>query len=219
MSPARYRADRRRLLLHPRRSAAGRPRVYGRRRRAAADGRRSSEAFAQEVPAGPDAVGKRMALGRNQPLDICRWSAWSPMPSTATPPTRSCRNSSCPIARVDTGLLTFYVRSATSGAPLFPAITGIVKGLDSALPVERLRTMDDQVDTSIAPYRVVTVLSSTLGGAGHGAGRDWLVWRAGPHRGQARPGVRHPHGTRCASRGRRSAGAWPRRAHRRHQAG
>ena len=149
-------------------STLGVPLLAGREFTRADDGPRPTvaivnQAFARKFRLGRDAVGKRMALGRNRPLDLSivglvADSAYSNARDTQVP------QFFLPYRQGDTGPLTFYVRSATSGAPLFPAITGIVKSLDPALPVERLRTMDDQVDTSIAPYRVVTVLSSALAG-------------------------------------------------------
>jgi predicted permease len=122
-----------------------------------------NEAFARKFRLGRDAVGKRMALGRNRPLDLAivglvADSAYSTATDTQVP------QFFLPYRQADTGMLTFYVRSTTSGAPLIPAINDTVKALDAALPVERLRTMDDQVDASNAPYRVVTALSAALAG-------------------------------------------------------
>jgi len=122
-----------------------------------------NEAFGRKFRLGRDAIGKRMAFGRNRPLDLtivglAADSAYSSARDTDLP------QFFVPYRQTDTGSLTFYVRAATSGAPLFPGITGTVKALDPALPVERLRTMDDQVDASIAPYRVVTMLSLALAG-------------------------------------------------------
>jgi len=122
-----------------------------------------NEAFARKFRLGRDAVGKRMAFGRSRPLDLAivglvADSAYSSARDTELP------QFFVPYRQADTGSLTFYVRAENSGEPLFPAITGTMKALDPALPVERLRTMDDQVDASIAPYRVVTALSIALAG-------------------------------------------------------
>jgi predicted permease len=147
-------------------STVGVPLLSGREFTRADDGPAATvaivnEAFARKFGLGRDAVGKRMALGRNRPLDLAivglvADSAYSSARDTQVP------QFFLPYRQADTGMLTFYVRSTTGGAPLFPAIHSTVKALDGALPVERLRTMDEQVDASHAPYRVVTALSGGL---------------------------------------------------------
>jgi predicted permease len=120
-----------------------------------------NEAFARKFRLGREAVGKRMATGRNRALEIeivglVADSAYNSVRDTQAP------QFFLPYRQAETGALNFYVRSTANTAALFPAIAAAVKALDPALPVQGLRTMEDQINASASPYRVVTTLSTAL---------------------------------------------------------
>ena len=57
------------------------------------------------------------------------------------------------------GFLNFYVKTSLPPEQILPAITKVVARLDPNLPVERLRTLEDQVRESVFVDRLLTVLS------------------------------------------------------------
>ena len=120
-----------------------------------------NESFTRRFGLGANAVGKRMALGRNRPLAIeivgvVRDTKYNDIRQ------RAVAQFFLPYRQVEAGSLTFYVRSALDSALMAKAIVSTMKSLDPNLPVETLRTMEAQVDTRIAPTRVLTSLASAF---------------------------------------------------------
>ncbi len=60
------------------------------------------------------------------------------------------------------GIMTFYVRSATDPAAVMKAIPPVVKRLDSSLPVENLKTLDQQVRENVFLDRMIGTLSAAF---------------------------------------------------------
>jgi predicted permease len=58
----------------------------------------------------------------------------------------------------------FYVRTRTSSPAAFAAIRGAVQGVDPALPVEGLRTLDDQLDRALGNERLLATLATAFAG-------------------------------------------------------
>ena len=58
------------------------------------------------------------------------------------------------------GGTNYYVRTRASSPAAFAAIRGAVRTLDPALPVERLRTLDDQLDRALGNERLLAILAS-----------------------------------------------------------
>jgi predicted permease len=120
-----------------------------------------NEAFAKKFNLGTNAVGKRMGTGGpNDKLDteivgMVKDAKYSEV-KDATPPLffRPYRQSE----RV--GAITFYVR--TSGAPeqIIQTIQRLVANVDSNLPVENLRTMEQQVRDNVFLDRMISTMSA-----------------------------------------------------------
>ena len=123
-----------------------------------------NEAFARKFNLGSRTVGTRMALGRgNRSLDIeivglVRDAKYSEVKDP--PPAQFY----LPYRQADVGGLTFYVRGGTDTRPLVSMIPSIVRRLDANLPIENLRTMDDQIWERTTPDRMLTTLSFAFAG-------------------------------------------------------
>jgi putative ABC transport system permease protein len=124
-----------------------------------------NEAFARKFNLGSNPVGKRMATGAgdNKPLDIeivglARDARYSEVKSPPPP------QFYLPYRQGTAGQLTFYARSASEAEPLRSAITALVARADANLPVERLRTMDEQIWDNVTTDRVLATLSSWFAG-------------------------------------------------------
>jgi predicted permease len=59
--------------------------------------------------------------------------------------------------------LTLYARAAGNPRALFTALRRQVNALDPAIPVNGIRTMDDQIDQSLSPQRMIAGLSAFFG--------------------------------------------------------
>jgi predicted permease len=119
-----------------------------------------NEAFARKFGLGREAVGKRMAYGRDEGLDIeivglVRDTKYSevkdpPPPQFVTP------------WRQDdsVGAMSFYARSALEADALLSSVPRLVSRLDAQLPVEDLRTMRQQVRENVFLDRLISTLST-----------------------------------------------------------
>jgi len=121
-------------------------------------------AFARKFNLGSRTVGTRMALGRgNRSLDIeivglVRDATYSEVKDP--PPAQFY----LPYRQADVGSLTFYVRGGTDTRPLVSMIPSVIARLDANLPIENLRTMDDQIWERTTPDRMLTTLSFAFAG-------------------------------------------------------
>ena len=61
------------------------------------------------------------------------------------------------------GRLYFYLRSATPPQQMFATARGAVRGVDASLTVSDLRTMEEQVEQSIANERMIEMLALAFG--------------------------------------------------------
>lgn len=120
-----------------------------------------NEAFAKKFHLGRDAVGKHMSMGGNtldmEIVGLVKDAKYNDVKDSVPPvfflPWRQ-----------DTtrGDLTFYVRSAGSPEQALRAIPGVIKKLDPSLPVEDLKTLQQQVRENVFLDRLVTTLSSAF---------------------------------------------------------
>jgi predicted permease len=123
-----------------------------------------NEAFVRKFNLGSRALGARMKRGAgNQPLDmeivgIVRDAAYSEVKDAI--PAQLFQ----PYRQNQFGGLSFYVRSGSDAQALAAAIPGVVRQIDANLPIERLRTMDDQIWENTTQDRILTTLSSTFAG-------------------------------------------------------
>ncbi len=120
-----------------------------------------NEAFARKFKLGRDAVGKRMSMG-GKDLDIeivglVKDAKYADVKDEVPPvffiPWRQ---------DTTVGAINFYVRSAGNPQLTIRAIPGVIKKLDSSLPVEDLKTLAQQVRDNVFLDRMITTLSTAF---------------------------------------------------------
>ncbi len=120
-----------------------------------------NEQFALKFNLGREAVGKRMSTGGDE-LDIeivglAENSKYSDVKSAVPPlfmlPYRQ---------DDDLGSINFYVRSSIDPEAILRTIPPAVARLDPNLPVDNLRTMEQQVQENVVVDRIIGVLSSAF---------------------------------------------------------
>jgi predicted permease len=119
-----------------------------------------NEAFTRKFGLdGRDAVGKRMAIGRGDDLPIeivglvqdARYNeVKDPVPPMFFTPYRQNER---------LGFLTFYARTVTGPDPVTAAIPRLLQGIDPNLPVENLRTLEEQARQNVFLDRMIGTLS------------------------------------------------------------
>jgi predicted permease len=123
-----------------------------------------NEAFATKFNLGRDAVGKHMSdsSGANAKLDIqiiglVRDAKYSEV-KQKTPPVfyRPYRQDE------RLGFIGFYVRTALDPQQLMPSIQGVISKLDPNLPVEELKTLDQQIRENVYLDRMISTLSASF---------------------------------------------------------
>lgn len=121
-----------------------------------------NRSFAERYGWGADAVGKRLAQGTQAELDIeivglVEDSQYNQVkgdsPAQVFLPRRQ---------NGDIGSTYFYVLSSLPAAQIMPGIGATISKVDPTLPVERLRTMPQQVDELLAVDRVVGLLCAAF---------------------------------------------------------
>jgi predicted permease len=122
-----------------------------------------NETFAKKFNLGRNAVGKRMGVGGgNSPLEIeivglARDSKYSEVKRDVPPlffrPYRQDER---------IGRITFYVRTVGDPVPFLASIPKVVARLDPNLPLENLRTMDEQIQQNVFMDRFISVLSAAF---------------------------------------------------------
>jgi predicted permease len=122
-----------------------------------------NQAFVRKFRLGQNAVGARIGTTLGRPPDVeivgvVADAAYSR--AREAPPAQFFR----PYPQTQAPTLSFYVRTAsgTDPAGLLAAIPGIVHRFDANLPVEALRTMDQQFDENTTSERVVMTMASAL---------------------------------------------------------
>jgi predicted permease len=125
-----------------------------------------NEAFARKFNLGRTAVGRRMgsASGYTSPLDteivgLVQDAKYSEVKRDVPPlflrPYRQSERA---------GAMTFYVRTSLDAEQLLGTVPQVVARLDANLPLENLRTMEQQVADNIFIDRFITVLSTAFAG-------------------------------------------------------
>jgi predicted permease len=118
--------------------------------------------FAEKFGLGSEVIGKRMAIGDNEKLDIeiigLVADAHYDSVKVAPPeqfwlPRRQ---------NADLGELVFYVRGELPPEQLLKALPGVVARLDPDLPVENLRTLPQQIRQNLVVDHFVGLLSTAF---------------------------------------------------------
>ncbi len=121
-----------------------------------------NEAFTKKFGLGRDAVGKRMARGDTNVLDIeivglVQNAKYSEVrgeipPLFFTPHRQDSRLS----------FMNFYIRTAGDPAQLLRSVPGVIRQLDATIPVEDLKTMPQQVRENVFMDRMISILSASF---------------------------------------------------------
>ena len=124
-----------------------------------------NDAFARKFGLGGDAIGRRIGLGTGDDvtLDIeivglVRDAGYSDVREPMLPQVL------LPYQQHGWGGITIYIRSSSDPSALRTLVPAIVRRADPNLPVERLRTMDEQIWDNTTRDRVLAILSSSFAG-------------------------------------------------------
>ena len=124
-----------------------------------------NEAFVRKFNLGGDVLGRRMArgAGTKKELDIeivglVRDSAHSEVRDRAKPQVFF------PYRQEPSASVTFYARTSGDVRPLLAASQSLVRRADANLPIEGLRTMDEQIWTNVTAERMLAALSASFAG-------------------------------------------------------
>jgi predicted permease len=122
-----------------------------------------SEAFARKFNLGTDVVGKRMGSGGGDDLDteiigLAQDAKYNNVATTEATPVFYTPY------RQDTrlGSLSFYVRTSLEPAQFLATIPRVVASIDPNLPVDEMRTMEQQVKENTFEFRFVSMLSAAF---------------------------------------------------------
>ena len=124
-----------------------------------------NEAFTRKFNLGSQAIGRRVGLaraGRTVPdveiVGIVRDAKYSQMREPAPP------QLFFPYRQGAGGPMTFYARSVSDAGSLRTVIPSVMARIDPTVPVERLRTVDEQIWDNVTRDRVLATLSSWFAG-------------------------------------------------------
>jgi len=121
-----------------------------------------NEAFARKFNLGRDVVGKWMHFGRGDELDtqiigLVQDAKYSDVKDQIPP------QYFVPYRQNDAiGSMSFYVRAQVPAEQTLASIRYVVAGLDPNLPVEELKTMEQQVRENVVIDRLVGTLSAAF---------------------------------------------------------
>ena len=194
-----------------------------------------NEAFAKKFGLGADAVGKWMGSGQGDELDtqivgLVQNAKYAEVKDVIPPLFFR------PYRQDDSvGSMCFYVRTRTGADQSLTMVREVVRKLDANLPVENLKTMDQQVRESVFVDRLIGTLSSAFAGPRdaarsrgsvrgarlHGGSKNARAWTSdgagcGPgqdSRHRARPGRAHDDRRGRARTPGRTRTRTPRRLH------
>lgn len=117
--------------------------------------------FAEYFGLGADPIGKRMAVGGSDQLDIeivglVADSKYADIKAGPYPLFFT------PWRQRPVGEMSFYLRAAVSPESLLPALPSVVAEIDPDLPLENLRTVEQQLQRQVATERFVGLLSGAF---------------------------------------------------------
>src|SRR5439155_10395454 len=121
-----------------------------------------NESFAKKFGLGRDVVGKHMALGDTNVLNIeivglARDAKYSQVKGVIPPLYFIPRRQDGRL-----GFMTFYVRTSGDPVQLLRSIPGAIQRLDPNLPVEELKTMPEQIRENVFMDRMISTLSASF---------------------------------------------------------
>ena len=122
-----------------------------------------NEAFAKKFNLGTDVIGKRMGIDNGDELDteivgLVQDAKYSEVSATEPAVLFYTPHRQDPAV----GRLAFYVRTSLDPEQFLATIPRIVAKLDPNLPVDELRTMEQQVKENTFEFRFISVLSAAF---------------------------------------------------------
>src|SRR6056297_587009 len=119
-----------------------------------------NETFVSKFGLGSDAVGKRMAIGSADELDIeiiglVKDAKYSEVKDEVPPQYFLARRQN-----QDLGFMNFYMRTSLAPEQVLAAVPGVVASLDSNLPVDSLSTLPNVIRDRVFLDRLIGLLSS-----------------------------------------------------------
>jgi predicted permease len=121
-----------------------------------------NESFVRLFRLGPQPIGRRLALGRTadvHDIEIVGLVADAKSSFITEPPGPQLF---LPLRQSSFGPVTLYLRTEGDPRAVMAAVPDVLRRIDPALPVERLRTMDEQIRESAAGQRILAWLSSSF---------------------------------------------------------
>ncbi|MEX2152613.1 MAG: ABC transporter permease [Gemmatimonadaceae bacterium] len=122
-----------------------------------------NETFARKFGLGANPVGKRMAVGWGDTLKLdiaivglVRDSKYSSV-KDSIPPVYS-----IPHRQESVGEMNFYVRTDGDPNTMIRAIPAVVRRIDPMLPVERLKTMPEEIRQNVFVDRMISTMSTAF---------------------------------------------------------
>ena len=120
-----------------------------------------NEAMARQLFPGEDALGKRLSLGKGEPLEITGITqdvkhhdlTEAPLPHFDLPA----------MQRGYDSYTNIVVRVKGRGADFIPAIRTELRAIDSSLPVSGIKAMSEQITNTLAATRLASTLISGFG--------------------------------------------------------
>jgi predicted permease len=121
-----------------------------------------NEAFARKFNLGRDAVGKWIGVDGGDDLDVqivglvqdAKYNhVKEPVPPLFFTPYRQDES---------LGTMTFYVRTVSDPRQILRSVPGVISGLDPNLPVENLKTLQQQVREIVFADRLISTLSAAF---------------------------------------------------------
>jgi putative ABC transport system permease protein len=121
-----------------------------------------NEAFARKFNLGSRTIGTRFGLGDRPPDVVIIGLVADTKYGMITDPAPA--QFFLPYRQTNVGSLTFYVRGGADTRPLVGMIPPLIARLDTNLPVDTLRTMDDQIWENTTRERLLSTMSSAFAG-------------------------------------------------------
>jgi predicted permease len=123
-----------------------------------------NEQFTKKFNLGRNAVGKRMAIGGDSPLDIeivgvVRNAKYAEVKQEIPAVFHMAYRQDTTVGR-----MYYYVRTSLPPEQILRTIPSVVKQLDPNLPVEDLKTMPQQVKENVFLDRMISILAATFAG-------------------------------------------------------
>jgi predicted permease len=123
-----------------------------------------NEAMAQDDFAGGNPIGRYFRFeGENKPYEVVGVAGNAKYYEIREPPLRTVYLNTFQSPRP---VSTFALRTSVDPGTLGPAVRRMVRSLLKSVPVVHVTSLEDQIDVTIIPERLIALLSGAFGGVG-----------------------------------------------------